>query len=130
MADAGNGRALDLDSMTVAELRALASAAEAKAQEKVEAEKRAILDDARAKLAALGLSLEVGAKGQQQGTGAARAGADGKGKPQGPGPGKLPVKYRSPDGQEWSGRGKVPLWLSEAEKQGKSRDDFLAQKVG
>ena len=114
------GGAVDIDGMNVAELRALIAAAEAKVSEKVEAEKRVILDDTRAKLAALGLSLESAMQGQ--------AGRDGKGKGQGPDPAKLPVKYRGPDGQEWTGRGKVPLWLAEAEKQGRSRNEFLIQQ--
>lgn len=33
-------------------------------------------------------------------------------------------KYRSPDGQTWTGRGKPPKWLAEFEVQGRSREDF------
>ena len=107
---------VDLDGMTVAELRSLAAAAEAKAREKVEVEKDAVLDEARAKLAALGLSLESALKAKSgQGKKARRSSGDG---------GKLPVKYRGPDGQEWSGRGKIPLWLTEVEKQGRKREEF------
>lgn len=36
-----------------------------------------------------------------------------------------PAKYRSPEGQEWSGRGREPLWLKEAVSSGKSKEDFL-----
>ncbi len=35
-------------------------------------------------------------------------------------------KYRNPEtGDTWSGRGKAPRWLSEAEAAGKTRDGFL-----
>jgi DNA-binding protein H-NS len=35
------------------------------------------------------------------------------------------AKYRSPDGQEWSGRGRAAKWLLDLEAQGRSRDEFL-----
>jgi len=35
-------------------------------------------------------------------------------------------KYRDPEtGNTWTGRGKPPRWLSDAEQAGKNRDDFL-----
>jgi|SRR5690606_19416647 len=38
----------------------------------------------------------------------------------------VPPKYRNPEtGATWSGRGKPPRWVSEAEQAGKSRDEFL-----
>ncbi len=37
---------------------------------------------------------------------------------------KVPAKYRGPEGQEWSGRGRMPLWISQQIEQGKSREDF------
>jgi DNA-binding protein H-NS len=38
------------------------------------------------------------------------------------------AKYRSPTGDEWSGRGRMPKWLQAAEAEGKKRDDFLIDK--
>jgi DNA-binding protein H-NS len=35
------------------------------------------------------------------------------------------AKYRSPDGQEWSGRGRAAKWLLDLEAQGRPRDEFL-----
>jgi DNA-binding protein H-NS len=35
------------------------------------------------------------------------------------------AKYRSPEGEEWSGRGRVVKWMLELEAQGHSRDEFL-----
>jgi DNA-binding protein H-NS len=40
------------------------------------------------------------------------------------GKGVVSAQFRGPDGSEWSGRGKAPRWLAEAEKQGMSRDEF------
>jgi DNA-binding protein H-NS len=38
----------------------------------------------------------------------------------------VPPKYRNPEtGATWSGRGKPPRWVTEAEAAGKSRDEFL-----
>jgi DNA-binding protein H-NS len=35
------------------------------------------------------------------------------------------IKFRSPTGEGWSGRGRVPVWLREAEEQGHNREEFL-----
>lgn len=38
----------------------------------------------------------------------------------------VPAKYRHPDsGSTWTGRGKAPLWIVEAEKNGQARQQFL-----
>ena len=40
----------------------------------------------------------------------------------------VPVKYRHPDNAAftWTGRGKLPKWLTEMEAQGRQREEFLA----
>jgi len=39
------------------------------------------------------------------------------------------AKYRQPEtGSTWSGRGKAPRWLTEAEAAGATRDSFLIEK--
>jgi DNA-binding protein H-NS len=38
------------------------------------------------------------------------------------------MKYSGPKGEEWSGRGRLPQWVEDAEKQGRKRDEFLIQK--
>ncbi|HPT50785.1 MAG TPA: H-NS histone family protein [Accumulibacter sp.] len=35
------------------------------------------------------------------------------------------AKYRGPQGETWSGRGKAPNWLTSLEAQGRHRNDFL-----
>jgi len=38
----------------------------------------------------------------------------------------VPVKYRHPQTDEtWTGRGKAPRWITQAEAEGKARSDFL-----
>ncbi len=41
--------------------------------------------------------------------------------------GKVAIKYRDPNnpGNTWTGRGRMPRWMTAAVKAGKSRDDFL-----
>ena len=38
---------------------------------------------------------------------------------------KIPVKYRDENGNSWTGRGKTPIWIVEAEKAGNNRADYL-----
>lgn len=40
-----------------------------------------------------------------------------------------PVKYRGPNGETWTGRGRAPGWLDAIVRAGGNRDDYLAQKV-
>jgi DNA-binding protein H-NS len=40
--------------------------------------------------------------------------------------GPVAIKYRGPNGETWSGRGKQPNWLTRLEtEQGRHRDEFL-----
>ena len=36
----------------------------------------------------------------------------------------VPVKFRGPNGEGWSGRGRIPGWLAALESQGATRDQF------
>lgn len=38
---------------------------------------------------------------------------------------KVAIKYRDDKGNTWTGRGKTPRWLADAEKTGASREQFL-----
>ena len=38
--------------------------------------------------------------------------------------GSVPVKYRDENGNTWTGRGRTPRWLVEAEAGGKNRQQF------
>ena len=116
--------AVDLDRMTVAELTALRDAAEAKRREKLDDAKNAVLEETRAKLAELGLTLEAimptPASPEQGGrSGQGRKRRSDAGQP-------LAVRYRGPNGEPWSGRGRVPKWLQALEAEGRSRAEFRA----
>ena len=113
--------AVDLDSMTVAELTALRDAAEDKRLEKLDEAKNVVLAETRAKLAELGLTLEAAwpaPAGSGQG-GQGRKKRSDAGQP-------LAVKYRGPNGETWSGRGRMPKWLQALEAEGRSREEFRA----
>jgi DNA-binding protein H-NS len=72
--------------------------------------KAAVLEEMKGKLSALGLSLNDVIPSRQTR----------KNKR------SVSVKYRSPDGETWSGRGHAPLWLRQLELQGHSREGFFA----
>ena len=38
------------------------------------------------------------------------------------------VRFRSPDGQTWSGRGRKPIWLTQAEAGGQSAEEFRVRE--
>jgi DNA-binding protein H-NS len=104
---------VDLDGMSVQELSALIEAAETKRREKAEQEKTAFIAETRERAAKLGLSFDA-LFPMLSGTRKARK----------EGGGTVPVKYRGPEGQEWSGRGRLPNWLSALETQGRKREEF------
>lgn len=93
---------------TYLELKAQAEMLLKKAEELRQQEVTEVLRDIKAKMAQYGITVE-----------------DLSG-----GPKKLAskktvsVKYRGPNGEEWSGRGRPPVWMTEAVEQGKSREDF------
>ncbi|MCD8494378.1 MAG: H-NS histone family protein [Burkholderiaceae bacterium] len=50
----------------------------------------------------------------------------GKRGPRGP----VPIKYRHPEtGDTWTGRGKAPRWVTDAEATGRKREEFLVQST-
>ena len=115
---------VDLDRMTVAELTALRDAAEAKRREKLDDAKNAVLEETRAKLAELGLTLEAvlphPAPANSGQSGGGRKKRRDAGQP-------LAAKYRGPSGETWSGRGRIPKWLQTLEAEGRSREEFRTE---
>lgn len=37
---------------------------------------------------------------------------------------KVPVKYRGPNGEEWSGRGHIPKWMKPLLEAGDSKEKY------
>ena len=114
-----------LDGMTVQELIALGAAVEAKRHEKQEAARSDLLAKWRVEAKEAGFSPDDLLASLKAGP--ARKGGSDAGKGAGD---KLPVKFKGPNGEEWSGRDRLPQWLADAEKAGKNRDDFLIRKPG
>jgi DNA-binding protein H-NS len=129
-------RSLDLDALTEDDmiqlleeilsrlppqrLRDVRDIAEARRREKLEAAKNAVLEETRIKLEALELSLEDVLPPRPARRGERRTRRD-AGR-------ALPVKYRGPNGETWSSRGRVPQWLRDLEAQGRNRDEFLVRQ--
>ena len=102
----------DLDAMSVQELTSLISDAESKRREKMEGAKAALIAEMEEKAAELGLSLEGLVR-----TSSAHAPAEatrGR-KPRRDAGASVPAKFRGPNGEEWSGRGRPPSWLTALE---------------
>jgi DNA-binding protein H-NS len=78
-----------------------------KQKEKLEDAKTAVLAEIEGRVKSLGLRLKDVFPSHKPGTKAT-----------------LPVKYRSPAGETWSGRGHTPTWLRTLEEEGHSREEF------
>jgi DNA-binding protein H-NS len=105
--------------LSVPDLVRLQEIAEAKRQEKFEAAKQQVIEEMRAKLADMGVApdevvVSISSPRRTRRDSGAR----------------LPVKYRGPQGETWSGRGFVPNWLRLLEEQGHNREEFLVPQEG
>lgn len=109
-----------LEPLGVTELREVAAAAERLAQERGDSERRSFIEETRKKAASLGLTLgEVLGEITSAGSGRRR-----NAKPDKKTRASAAVKYRGPNGEPWSGRGRPPRWVQAAEAEGRSRADF------
>jgi DNA-binding protein H-NS len=97
------------ESLTAKELLTIRDLAEKQRQNMLKEAKTAVLEELKGKLSELGLTLNdvVPARRTTR-----------KSKP------PVSAKYRSPDGEAWSGRGHAPLWLRQLELQGHKREEF------
>jgi DNA-binding protein H-NS len=109
-----------LNRLPVRDLVTVRMAAEAKRHEKLEEAKRAVLEEMRGKLEELDLTLDDVLQRPSR-----RAGSRRRRREAGR---SAPVKYRSPEGDAWTGRGRVPQWLQELEAQGRNREEFLVSQ--
>ena len=94
------------------ELLTIRDLAEKQRQSKLAEAKAALLEEVRGKASELGLSLnDVFPTRRSR-----------KSKP------AVQAKYRSPDGETWSGRGHAPLWLRQLELQGHKREEYAVSE--
>jgi DNA-binding protein H-NS len=96
-----------LDGLSVAELRTVRVLAGKKQKEKLEDAKDTVLREVEGRVRALGLTMKDVFPSYTSGRS-----------------GSIPVKYRSPTGETWSGRGHTPTWLRTLEAQGYNREEF------
>jgi DNA-binding protein H-NS len=96
------------ESLTAQELLTIRDLAEQKRQSKLEDAKAALLAEMQGKVSELGLKLQdiLPSRKARKNKSSVR------------------VKYRSPDGETWSGRGHAPLWLRQLELQGHNREEY------
>lgn len=107
---------VNLDGMSAEELKALAASAEAKFSEKQAEALDGLRAEIEEKAAALGTSVAE-LFGLTQPERPARRPVKKSGT-------SLPAKYRTPEGHEWTGRGRKPNWLSAMEAQGVDVEQF------
>ncbi len=117
----------ELDAMGVPELTALIDAAERKRLEKAEGTKRDLLAEFEARAAELGTTLQDLLPSAALATpGRRRRRAKNKGESKGSdGRRKPAAKYKGPNGEAWSGRGRTPRWLQALEAEGRNRREFM-----
>jgi DNA-binding protein H-NS len=101
------------DTLTAQELRSIRDTAEKKSQSKFVEAKAAVLEEMKGKLSALGLTLNDVMPARRT-TRKSKS--------------SVSAKYRSPDGETWSGRGHVPLWLRQLELQGHTREEYAVSE--
>lgn len=97
--------------MSYAEAKKRADEAAAAAEEIRRTELRAVVEQMKQQIALYGITPEdLGFETTRKGTGLGE---------------KRPVRYRGPNGEEWSGSGKTPLWI---QRSGRNKEDFLVKE--
>ena len=125
MPENADAPAVDLDRVTVPQLTALIAAAEAKRRDKLEDARAALRAEMEQRTAELGIAAgDVLSWLRQQMP--VDEGARAR-KPRSDIGAKRAAKYRGPNGEEWSGRGRMPNWLAALEAEGRNREEFLIQ---
>jgi DNA-binding protein H-NS len=101
-----------LEVLSVQELRTVRVLAGKKQKEKLEDAKTTVLAEIEGRVKSLGLRLKDVFPSHKSTTKST-----------------LPVKYRSPAGETWSGRGHTPTWLRTLEAAGHSREEYAISEV-
>ena len=122
--------AVDLDRMTVQQLVALIAGAEAKRREKLEDARAELRAEMKRRAAELGMvPSDLFSMAGQQAPAEQRAAKSGTRarKLRDDTGAKRAAKYRGPNGEEWSGRGRTPKWLAALEAGSRGREEFLVE---
>ena len=105
-----------MDTLSAQELGIIRTEADKKRQGKLKQARLSFVAEMREKAEQLELTLEEVLEFEEESKKRPRRASSPK------------AKYRSPDGQEWSGRGRVAKWLLDLEAQGHLRDEFLIKE--
>jgi DNA-binding protein H-NS len=106
------------DELTVQQLRQVRELAEQKRLEKLEDAKAQVMEEMREKFEQLELDFD-----EVMGLNRPRRSRRESGSP-------LPVKYRGPNGETWSGRGMKPIWIRELEDANVDLEEFRVKDEG
>jgi DNA-binding protein H-NS len=102
-----------MELLNAQELRVIRDSAEKQRLGKLKDAKTSVIAEMRQKFGELDLTLEEVL--ELEGNKKTRKAASPK------------AKYRSPDGQEWSGRGRIAAWLKKLEDEGHSREEYKVE---
>jgi DNA-binding protein H-NS len=102
-----------MELLNAQELRVIRDSAEKQRLGKLKDAKTSVIAEMRQKFGELDLTLEEVL--ELEGNKKTRKAASPK------------AKYRSPDGQEWSGRGRIVAWLKKLEDEGHSRAEYKVE---
>ena len=105
-----------LHRLSVENLNAIIEAAQDRCREKQGEVKEALLREFQEKANRLGMQVNLVPMSAPMGGGSRKSRRD-AGQP-------LPVKFRGPNGETWSGRGISPKWLRELEEEGRNKEEF------
>jgi DNA-binding protein H-NS len=106
-----------METLTAQELRAIRDEADKKRQGKLKDARVSFVTEMRQKAEQLDLTLEEVLEFEEGNKKRPRRKRESDG--------VVRIKYRSPQGDGWSGRGRVPVWLRELEEQGHNREEYL-----
>jgi DNA-binding protein H-NS len=106
-----------METLTAQELRSIRDEADRKRQGKLKDARISFVAEMREKAQQLDFTLSEVLEFEEESKKRPRKAASPK------------AKYRSPDGQEWSGRGRAAKWLLDLEAQGRLRDEFLINSI-
>lgn len=112
-----------LENLNIGELRRVITFAEARIREREASEKAATREELQKLAQERGFSM-TDLFGSLAPHGAAKRGRK-SGETEKSERAPVEAKYRGPNGELWSGRGRMPKWLHAAEAVGNSRDSFL-----
>ncbi|MBP0447397.1 H-NS histone family protein [Roseomonas sp. SSH11] len=107
---------INLDSLSVQDLTQLIEDAKVALEGKKQGAKAQLIEEMREKAAQLGLDLGELLERPGPKTNVRKPRSD-TGK-------AVAARYRGPEGETWTGRGRMPRWLTEAVQNGKAKEDF------